>query len=425
MASTDLDIAVALERLEAIDPDIRAFVDETNRRGRLETMAPAEGPLLGLPIGVKDLYRVDGLPTRGGSRLPPFIFEGEESLVVTKLKEAGAVVLGKTAMDEFAYCEPPPTKNPRDPRRTPGGSSGGSAAAVASGICRLAVGSQTLQSIVVPAAFCGVVGFKLTFGRLEFDGLPLAPSIDSVGFLATSVADLRATVSALLPDGHEPPAPSPPVLGVLKPWGGPQLAKGWRAHEAHLELLRRQGFELRPTSVPWGTPEDLGNWGSRVGDLLHAEMAQVHGPWFDRFAHLYRQRTAEAIRKGQAISAERVRQCRVDGSTLAAVLHEELSGTGIDCWVCPSTGGVAPLGYEDTGDPSMTSLWSYAGFPALSLPVFDGPGAMPLGIQLVAPPGRDEALLGWGSYVERILAEATLPIDAGSRDCRVGRSRDR
>ena len=107
-----------------------------------------------------------------------------------------------------------------------------------------------MQSIVVPAAFCGVVGFKLTFGRLEFDGLPLAPSIDSVGFLATSVAELRATVSALLPDGHEPPAPSPPVLGVLKPWGGPQLAKGWRAHEAHLELLRRQGLELRPTSVP-------------------------------------------------------------------------------------------------------------------------------------------------------------------------------
>jgi Asp-tRNA(Asn)/Glu-tRNA(Gln) amidotransferase A subunit family amidase len=423
LASINPGIAAALERLEAIDPDIGAFVHESNRRSRLETIAPADGPLHGLPVGVKDLYRVDGLPTRGGSRLPSSIFEGEESVVVTKLKEAGAVVLGKTAMDEFAYCEPPPTKNPRDTRRTPGGSSGGSAAAVAAGICRLAVGSQTLQSIVVPAAFCGVVGFKLTFGRLEFDGLPLAPSIDSVGFLAASVADLRAAVSALIPGWREPIAPSRPVMGVLEPWGprAPR-AEGWRAYETHLELLRSHGFELRPTRVPWDTPEDLGNWGTRVGDLLHAEMALVHGLWFDRFAHLYRPRTAEAVRMGQAISAKRLRECRVAGSNLANMLQEGASQTGIDCWVCPSASGVAPIGYGDTGDASMTSLWSYAGFPALSLPVFDVRYAMPLGIQLVAPPGRDEALLGWGTYVEGVLAETLPPADAGTRDCNTGRT---
>src|SRR5918996_4073545 len=169
-----VDVASALERLEAIDPSIEAFVDESDRRRRLEASPPTAGPLHGVAVGVKDLYRVEGLPTTAGSRLPVSVFEGEESLVVKKLKQAGAVVLGKTAMDEFAYCEPPPTKNPLDPRRTPGGSSGGSAAAVAAGICRLAVGSQTLQSIIVPATYCGVVGYKPTFERLTFDGIPLA-----------------------------------------------------------------------------------------------------------------------------------------------------------------------------------------------------------------------------------------------------------
>ena len=230
-----------------------------------------------LAVGVKDLYRVEGVPTRAGSRLPASVFEGEESLVVKKLKQAGAVVLGKTAMDEFAYCEPPSTKNPHDLRRTPGGSSGGSAAAVAAGICRLAVGSQTLQSIVVPAAYCGVVGYKPTFERLEFDGIPLAPSIDTVGFLAPTVADLHTGVSALIDDWTDPTSSSRPVLGVPEPWGPrPLVDEGWRAHERHLEVLRSQGFELRPTRVPWNTPQDLSDWERRVGDLLHAEMSLGH-----------------------------------------------------------------------------------------------------------------------------------------------------
>ena len=147
------DVPAALERLEVIDPAVNAFVDETDRRIRIESTRPADGPLRGVAVGAKDLYRVEGLPTRAGSRLPASLFDGDESTIVRELRRAGAVVLGKTAMDEFAYCEPPPTKNPRDRRRTPGGSSGGSAAAVAAGICRLAVGSQTLQSIVVPAAY--------------------------------------------------------------------------------------------------------------------------------------------------------------------------------------------------------------------------------------------------------------------------------
>jgi len=379
-------------------------VEETNRPLRIEASPPGDGPLHAVAVGVKDLFRVEGLPTRAGSQLPASVFEGEESLVVKKLKQAGAVVLGKTAMDEFAYCEPPSTKNPHDRRRTPGGSSGGSAAAVAAGICRLAVGSQTLQSIVVPAAFCGVVGYKPTFERLEFDGIPLAPSIDTVGFLAPTVADLRTGVTALIHDWREPAPPSRPVLGVPEPWGPrPLVDEGWRAHEKHLEVLRSQGFEIRPTRVPWDTPQDLRDWGLRVGDLLHAEMSLGHEGWFDRFAHLYRPRTAEAVRRGRAITAERLRECREARSILAGLLTERASRIGIDCWICPSASGVAPVGFQDTGNSSMTGLWSYAGFPALSLPVFDGPNGMPLGVQLVVTPGKDEFLLGWAEHVETAL----------------------
>jgi Asp-tRNA(Asn)/Glu-tRNA(Gln) amidotransferase A subunit family amidase len=407
-----VEVAAALERLESFDPSIGAFVDESSRMTRLQASPPADGPLHALPVGVKDLYRVEGLPTRAGSRLPAWVFEGEESLIVRNLKLAGAVVLGKTALDEFAYCEPPPTKNPRDPRRTPGGSSGGSAAAVASGICRFAVGSQTLQSIVVPAAYCGVVGYKPTFGRLAFDGVPLAPSMDTVGFLAPSALDLRTAVPPLVPGWHDPRSSERPVLGVLEPWGLPHLvAEGWRAHERHLDLLRSHGIELRPTKVPWNEPENLRGWGQRVGDLLHGEMALAHADWFDRFAHLYRSRTAEAIRGGRAITAERLLKCRMARRDLADLLRESASRAGIDCWICPSTGGVAPIGYEDTGDGSMTALWSYAGFPSISLPVFDGSDGMPLGVQLVATPGRDESLLGWAALVETALAHERPPTD--------------
>jgi Asp-tRNA(Asn)/Glu-tRNA(Gln) amidotransferase A subunit family amidase len=413
----NVDIAAALERLEAINPDIEAFVEETNRSPRLEASPPADGPLHPVAVGVKDLYRVEGVPTRAGSRLPASVFEGEESLVVKKLKHAGAVVLGKTAMDEFAYCEPPSTKNPRDRRRTPGGSSGGSAAAVAAGICQLAVGSQTLQSIVVPAAYCGVVGYKPTFDRLEFDGIPLAPSIDTVGFLAPTVAHLHRGVSALTPDWHDPTSASRPVLGVPEPWGPRPLAEGWRAHKRHLEVLRSQDFELRSTRVPWSTPQDLRGWDRRVGDLLHGEMSLGHATWFDRFAHQYRPRTAEAVRRGQMISTERLRECREARSTLAGLLSESASRIGIDCWICPSASGVAPLGYQDTGNSSMTGLWSFAGFPSLSLPVFDGPHGLPLGVQIVATPGNDEFLLGWAAHVETALAHHR-PTDVGARDRR-------
>src|SRR5215212_3957574 len=197
-------------RVRSIDPHIRALLPEPDRLGRLLRDAarlrerypnPASRPaLFGVMAGVKDLIRVDGFPTRAGSALPDSLFAGPEASVVGRLRASGALILGKTAMDEFAYVEPPATRNPHNLAHTPGGSSGGSAAAVAAGLCPLALGTQTSRSVIGPAAFCGIVGFKPTFGRIPTDGVvPLSPSFDTVGLLTQDVAGAILAATVLVP----------------------------------------------------------------------------------------------------------------------------------------------------------------------------------------------------------------------------------
>lgn len=193
----DVLVEVA-SRIEDIDRNVRAFIAEEDRLGRLFRDGIGDGALAGVPVGIKDVYRVTGLPTHAGSRLPQELFAGDESAIVGGLRVAGAIIAGKTAMDEFAYCEPPPTRNPRDLSRTPGGPSGGSAAAVAAGMCPLAMGSQTLQSIIAPAAYCGVIGYKPTYQRFPFDGVPLSPSFDTIGLIADSMSLLSRAAEQLI-----------------------------------------------------------------------------------------------------------------------------------------------------------------------------------------------------------------------------------
>ncbi len=171
-----------LARLEEADAQIRSLMPERGRAERLERelSATPDGPLRGLVVGVKDIFHVDGLPTTAGSTLPVEELAGPEAAAVSLLRNAGAVVLGKTVTTEFAFAEPGPTRNPRNPEHTPGGSSSGSAAAVAAGHCPLALGSQTVGSVIRPAAFCGVVGYKPSYGRISTAGvIPLAESFSS------------------------------------------------------------------------------------------------------------------------------------------------------------------------------------------------------------------------------------------------------
>jgi Asp-tRNAAsn/Glu-tRNAGln amidotransferase A subunit and related amidases len=181
-------------RVETVDPQIRALLDEPDRWQRLEAATRAlearypeshdRPALFGVPVGIKDIFHVDGFPTRAGSQLPPDVLAGPEAETVRRLREAGAMLLGKTVTTEFAYFAPGPTRNPHDTGHTPGGSSSGSAAAVAAGLVPLALGSQTIGSVNRPAAFCGVVGVKPSFGRISTAGVvPVAPSVDTVGLL--------------------------------------------------------------------------------------------------------------------------------------------------------------------------------------------------------------------------------------------------
>ena len=207
-----LDYLAQLEtHFEQREPDVLAFVPENGRFTRLQQEAqqllaqypdPAERPpLFGVPIGVKDIFHTAGFVTRAGSHLPPDLFQGEEAASVSQLRQAGALILGKAVTTEFAFFAPGPTRNPHNPAHTPGGSSSGSAAAVAAGLCPFAFGTQTIGSINRPAAYCGVVGFKPSYGRIPTTGvIPLSPSLDHVGFFTSDVAGAEWAASLLFAD---------------------------------------------------------------------------------------------------------------------------------------------------------------------------------------------------------------------------------
>jgi Asp-tRNA(Asn)/Glu-tRNA(Gln) amidotransferase A subunit family amidase len=413
-----LEVSVYLEqvraRMEQVDGDVQAFVPEADRWHRVQheiaalaarTRAGAERPpLYGVAVGVKDCFRVDGLPTRAGSELPPELFAGREASAVTALRAAGAIILGKTAMDEFAYSEPAATRNPHNLAHTPGGSSSGSAAAVAAGICPLALGTQTSRSVIGPAAFCGVVGFKPSFGRIGIDGvIPLSPSFDTVGMFTQDVAGMRLAASALIPDWRPIDAARRPVLGVPEgkflTW---TLEVGRQAFEEHLARLSEAGFEIR--RIPFFADDELEEMDRLAMTLLHGEMARVHAEWFRRYPDRYRPRTARAIQRGQVVGGDELTACRAHGQAFRAQVEVLMRDAGIDLWVTPASAGPAPFGLELTGWGGMTTAWSYAGLPCVTIPAGRDPAGLPLGLQAIAPIGQDEQLLAWTSQLETAFA---------------------
>ncbi len=398
------------QRFADREPVVQAFVPEDGRFRRLRRQAqdllarypdPAtRPPLFGLPVGVKDIYHVEGFVTRAGCTLPPDLFAGAESPLVTRLKDLGALIVGKTVTTEFAFFAPGPTRNPHNPAHTPGGSSSGSAAAVAAGLAALTLGSQTIGSINRPAAYCGIVGYKPTYGRFPLDGIvPLSPSADTVGFFAADVAGLAA-VMPLLDSGWQMSATAKPVLGVPD---GPYLAQATPEGLAHFEKLvthlQQAGFTVR--RVP--AMPNFAEIDALHRDLVAAEAAQVHAAWYAQYAHLYHPKTADLIQKGQNLSSERLKQGLNNRSTLRSALHELMDTQAIDLWLSPSAPGAAPAGLDSTGDPVMNLPWTHAGLPTLTLPAGKNEASLPLGLQLAARWQQDEALLTWAQNLEAAL----------------------
>ena len=408
------------DRIDAVDPLILALLPEPGRRERLlaeaaeiERRFPSSAerpPLYGVPVAVKDIFSVDGFATRAGSALPPELFErwfeGREASSVTRLRGAGALLLGKTVSTEFAHFEPGPTRNPHNREHTPGGSSSGSAAAVAAGFAPLALGSQTVGSVIRPAAFCGVVGFKPSYDRIPTDGvLYYSRSTDHVGLFAQDAAGVALAASVML-DGWRPPdgAARGGPMAVLGVPDGPYLEQAepeaLRAFEAQLARLEEAGCEVRHVAAF----DDIEAIAERHRAMTSAEFAEVHDSWFTHYGALYRPRSAALVERGRAVSAEAQEGGRCGRAQLREHLHELMQANGLDAWASPAAPGPAPEGIGSTGNPAMNLPWTHAGLPALTLPAGRAENGLPLGMQLSARFMADEQLLAWAETLEPVLA---------------------
>lgn len=409
----DAHIDATLRRVEECEPVLRALLPEPGRAARLHADAATlrarhpdvrtRPPLYGLLVGIKDIINVEGLPARAGSALPAEAFATPEASLVRRLREAGALVLGKTVTAEFASYAPGATANPVDPRHTPGGSSSGSAAAVAAGYAPLAIGSQTGGSITRPAAFCGIVGFKPSYQRAPIDGTVFhAPSVDTLGPFAQDVEGVRLAASVIVDDWRPSIALTrPPVIGV--PVGAflqqtePEALEEFQAAVHHLSTL---GLDVRYV----GFLDDVADVVARHSHLMTYEFRRTHEPLFARWGSLYTGLSAQMYDDARHVTDEQYRH-GIDGRLeLRERITRVLDSEGLDAWVSPSALGPAPLGLRSTGQPSMNVPWSHSGVPTVTLPAGHVHG-MPVGLQLSGRFGQDEELLALAASVEALLRD--------------------
>lgn len=407
-------IGEVCKRIDVAEPELHALLPEEDRQQRLRREAIAlqkrfpdlasHPPLYGIMVGVKDVFRVDGFLTRAGSQLPPELFSGSEASCVRRLRDAGAIILGKTISTEFAWIEPGPTRNPHHLGHTPGGSSSGSAAAVAAGFCPLAIGTQTIGSTIRPAAFCSIVGFKPSYGRIPTEGLVLfSESVDTIGLFTQDTAGMALGASLLCNNWH-PAALATDALPVLGVPDGPYLAQaspeGLAAFDAQLLLLENAGYTVRHVTML----EHIEAINHQHKQMAFGEMARGHADWFARYESLYRPRTVEAIREGQRVRDEDIAVYRAGRLAVRAEIEDTMQKANIDLWVCPAAPGSAPEGITTTGDSIMNLPWTYAGLPAISLPAGRSTDGLPFGLQCVGKFMADEHLMRWAEKLAECLS---------------------
>ena len=411
-------LAACLKRTDAVEPAVAAWVRlDRDAAARVAVQRDIEaregrfmGPLHGVPVALKDIFDAAGVPTTAGAPAWATRTPAVDAPSVAALRGAGAVPMGKLATTPFAYLDPSVTRNPWNPEHTPGGSSSGPAAAVAARMVPLALGSQTVGSVLRPAAYCGVVGLKPTHGRISAAGvLELAGSLDHVGVFARAVEDC-ALALAVLVGGDPAPAdyvgavvdPAAPRLGVLAPF----LARTTPEMGKHLEAVTRglaaAGALLEDVTLPaaFASIYDVG------ATVLRAEAAAAHAPLFPAHAAEYPPKIKELIELGHAISAPVYlaaqaarRQVREAVGAIAA---------RYDAFLLPTIGAPAPRGLASTGDPSFCSPWSFLGMPAITLPT-GVEGGLPLAVQLVAAPWSEARLLAAAAWCERVVGFAAGP----------------
>jgi Asp-tRNA(Asn)/Glu-tRNA(Gln) amidotransferase A subunit family amidase len=414
LASGVLTLPEFLSQVEARftenESSVLSFIPEEDRFTRLFDDADAlaisypdpqkRPPLFGTLMGVKDIFHTEGFTTQAGSRLPAEILQGREAESVTRLKSAGALVLGKTVTTEFAYFSPGPTRNPHNLEHTPGGSSSGSAAAVAAGFCHLALGTQTIGSIIRPAAFCGVVGFKPTYDRISREGvIPLSPTLDHIGFFTPDVETAKRVASVLIGDWGSETSDRKPTLGIPE---GPYLAcasdYALACFNDLWDSLARAGYDLRRVRVM----DDFQEVRDRHDAIMSHDAANVHKEWFAKHESLYSQKFADLIRRGQKITNPQLQNALQARDQFRDSITQTMTDNNIDIWICPPTIGPAPKGLGATGDPVMCLPWTQIGYPAINIPTTKNEEGLPMGLQLVGAWNSDESLLAWAEDIEKV-----------------------
>jgi amidase len=334
-------------------------------------------PLYGFTFGVKDLIDVEGMPTTWGSPIYAGNVAAHDAGCVALARAAGAVIVGKTVTTEFAFVAPSRTRNPWDLSRTPGGSSSGSAAAVADGHVRAAFGTQTMGSVLRPAAFCGIVGYKPTYATISLEGAhAAAPSFDTLGWMTRSVADAIAIRSALLDVAAPNPDKTVPRIGFLRSSAWP------KAQAAMRDMVERVARDVEAPEVDFG----FDDYDDVFLPIAFFEMRQSLAT--ERLQHFDRLRPqTQAVLASAEYGFERAERAR---KRLRSVDID--AAFGADVLIMPASTGEAP-DPSTTGDPVFNRLASLLGLPAIAIPIELGPAGLPLGLQLIARPHEDEALL--------------------------------
>jgi Asp-tRNA(Asn)/Glu-tRNA(Gln) amidotransferase A subunit family amidase len=411
-----------LARVREVDGEVQAWAhldaDHALLRARarddLRKQGAAVGPLHGIPVGIKDIIDTADMPTEDGTVLHAGRLPVADAAVVSALRAAGAVVMGKTVTTELATYFPGKTRNPHNAAHTPGGSSSGSAAAVAAGMVSLAVGTQTNGSVIRPAAYCGVYGFKPTHGLIPRSGvLKQSRALDQIGVFARTLEDIafiaeqiivadegdpdtqpRARVPLLATLREEPPLP-PHIAFVKTPMWNRTAPD---TQEAFAELVAHLGDRISEVELP----ESAGRAWDWQRTVMEAEMAAN----FDAEWERGRDRLSDSLRgqleRGRAISAldyqKALARMRMVNEALAEIY------SNFDAILTPSAAGTAPRGLESTGDPAFCTLWTFCGMPALNLPLLTGANGLPLGVQLVGPRMGDARLLRTARWLTGTLA---------------------
>ncbi|MFQ5755067.1 MAG: amidase [Acidiferrobacterales bacterium] len=414
-------VQACLDHIADVEDTVRAwaFLDPEHalKQARDADLAlrkgEALGPLHGIPVGVKDIFDTDDMPTEDGTVLHAGRKPDIDATVVSLLRAAGAVIMGKTVTTELAVYEPGKTTNPHDPERTPGGSSSGSAAAVAAHMVPLSVGTQTNGSVIRPASYCGVCGYKPTHGLISRHlVLQQSRPLDQVGVFGRTIEDVALITEQLMAfDEHDPDTrpqarlqlietmaqepPVPPELAFVKTPVWDHADKD--TQEAFADLVEHLGENIAEVVLPT-IFNDAISWHRTI---MEADLARSFKREYENGKNKLSAILCEMIERGQSCLAvdynDAVGQVGVLNGVLAQIFEK------YDAIVAPATTGEAPIGLDSTGSPIFCTIWTLCGTPAITLPLLQGTSGMPIGVQLVGPRGDDARLLRTARWLTKVI----------------------